>query len=366
MLRPAAVRILIVGHCPLDRELGAAQIHLNLADGLRELGHSVRLWSPWPMEAGTHWATVEYTMREKLRAFLRTAEDFDLVDCPAFLNGRGFLKRKVTWVCRSVQPDIQYMVETLRARRGTSAPALTKTAFAASKTAALATLICLGWASADFIMCLGEVERAWIARKFPWLGPKLRAYDGAITEADGAEMKRVRESRRPRRDHEPVRYLWIGRWAEHKGVALLEVFLRERLTLGLNEQFTIAGCGAPGERALASLLDSQRVRVVPTFTRGQLPGLLGEHHAGLFTSRVEGWGLVLNEMLESGLPVFATSAGGVKDLQGALGPAVQAFPPPAMFVSPPPPSAEQWARYDDRFRWKTIAARYVESVATGG
>jgi glycosyltransferase involved in cell wall biosynthesis len=305
----------------------------------------------------------EIVMRQKLRAFLHSAEEFDLIDSPAVLSGRGFLRRDATWVCRSLQPDIQYMYETLRARRGTSPLALAKTTFAVAKSMAVAGLIYRGWVHSDVIMCLGEVERAWMSRWCPTLRAKLAVYDCAISDADGAAMAEVRRSRRAPRETDAVRYLWIGRWTEHKGVAALYSFLHERLALGLNERFTIAGCGETGERAVAGLLDSGRVRVVPTFMRAQLPALLAEHDAGLFTSRVEGWGLVLNEMVESGLPVYATSAGGVTELRSVLGSSIQSFPPPVAFVPPPSPSAEQWSRYEARFRWETIAARYLESVA---
>jgi glycosyltransferase involved in cell wall biosynthesis len=305
-------------------------------------------------------------MRQKLRAFLRTAEDFDLIDSPAVLNGRGFLRRNVTWVSRSAQPDIHYMYETLRARHGTSPLALAKTTFAVAKSFALAGLIYRGWVHSDVIMCLGEVERAWMSTWCPSLRAKLAVYDCATSEADGAAMAQVRRSREAPRGADPTRYLWIGRWTAHKGVAALYAFLQERLALGLNERFTIAGCGVIGERALAGLLDSGRVRVVPTFARAELPALLAVHDAGLFTSRIEGWGLVLNEMVESGLPVYATSAGGVAELRSVLGASIQSFPPPVAFVPPPSPSAEQWSRYEARFRWKTIAARYVDSVAMAG
>src|SRR5690606_25128535 len=40
------MRILIVSHPPLRGELGAAQMAIGLAEGLRELGHEALAWSP--------------------------------------------------------------------------------------------------------------------------------------------------------------------------------------------------------------------------------------------------------------------------------------------------------------------------------
>jgi glycosyltransferase involved in cell wall biosynthesis len=357
------MRILIVCPCPLRLELGAVQVHLNLAESLRELGHDVRVWSPYPLRE-VHFAGVVLKTRSMLGAFLRSGETFDVVDCPPYLLRGAFVDTKTTWVARSVQPDILYLWESLRVEAGSSALAATRTAARAAWMVGIAALIHRGWTVSDVVMCFGRTERAWIAHWFPWLRPKLRSYDGAISEADRVELEGVRRARQPRSGDQPVRFLWIARWVEHKGTDTLLAFLRARLAEGENERFTIAGCGSLGERALAPLLGSGRVRVIPTFTRAELPGLLAAHDAGLFTSRVEGWGLVLNEMVESGLPVYATTAGGVDDIRSVLAPFIQDFPPPLGALLPSLPADEAFARYEARFRWSTIAANYVESISS--
>jgi glycosyltransferase involved in cell wall biosynthesis len=194
------------------------------------------------------------------------------------------------------------------------------------------------------------------------LRPKLCSYEAAVSDEDSVELARVRRARRPRNIGEPIRYLWIGRWAGHKGIDDLVPFLEDRVTSGTDDVFTIAGCGPSGARALDHLLGSGRVRVVPWFQRPELPALLAGHDAGLFTSRAEGWGLVLNEMLEAGLPVYATRAGGVDDLRGVLGPFVPDFPPPRAAVLPAPPAADVLERYGVRFRWAAVAERYIEAI----
>jgi glycosyltransferase involved in cell wall biosynthesis len=281
-----SLRILVVCPCPMQLELGAAQVHLNLAEGLRTLGHSVRVWSPYPLP-DRHWTVVELDMRAKLGEFLRTGGTFDVVDCPPVLARGPFVDPNVTWVARSVQPDLLYMWETLRGRPRDSAGGMVRTAALATWSAGLGALIYRGWSVSDIIMCFGSPEREWIRERFPWLRPKLRSYDGALSEADRDKLARVRRARRPRDRHETVRYLWIGRWVDHKGVDTLLGFLRQRLVEGTKEQFTVAGCGPLGERALGALVGSGRIRVVPSFTRAELPALLAAHDVGLFTSRVE-------------------------------------------------------------------------------
>jgi glycosyltransferase involved in cell wall biosynthesis len=353
------MRVLVVCPYPLAFELGAVQVHVNLATALREIGHDVTVWSPFPMRE-RHWAMVELEARAKLREYLRTAR-FDVVDCPPVLLSRDLIDRRTTWVARSVQPDILYIWEDVRARRVRSLTGALRTTAFASWMVGVAVLEYLGWTAAHRVMCFGSPERAWIAKHFPWLRPKLLSYDGALADPDRAALANVRRARVPRRS-DALRYLWIGRWVPHKGIDALLRFVGERLSAGTEERFTIAGCGEKGERQLQGLAETGRVRVVRTFARSELPRLLAEHDAGLFTSRVEGWGLVLNEMVESGLPVYATDAGGAADIRSVLGSFVQEFPPRSGAPLPAIPSEETFSRYDARFSWRAIAKQYLEVV----
>ena len=84
------MRILIVSPCALDRQLGAAQIHMNLAEAIGELGHEVRIWTPAPLLQGVHWAAGVARMRQELGIFLEGGDGFDVVDCPPALIRRRF------------------------------------------------------------------------------------------------------------------------------------------------------------------------------------------------------------------------------------------------------------------------------------
>ena len=115
-------------------------------------------------------------------------------------------------------------------------------------------------------------------------------------------------------------------------------------------------CGLPPE-----WLRSGRVRLVPSFPRTALPELLASHDAGLFTSEVEGWGLSLAEMLESGLPVYATEAGAVADLRPYFPGSLRPFPPPAE-IAPAPAEDLEAGGYYERFSWPAVARSYEEQV----
>jgi len=72
--------------------------------------------------------------------------------------------------------------------------------------------------------------------------------------------------------------------------------------------------------------------------------------------------LSLNEMLESGMTVFATRAGGVADLAPYFPQSLRPFPPPLDFSPPLPPENLAANGYLQRFSWQGIAAGYEEQV----
>jgi glycosyltransferase involved in cell wall biosynthesis len=355
------VRILLVSHPPLAAELGAAQLAVNLAAALAARGHSALAWSPEPL-ARPAWAR----WREQARAievFVDRHGPFDVVDLPA-ITVSPRLAAGARLVARSVQPELRYLGIHLRTelRRPHRLP------WSAAWTARAAAAVLRGWRRAPVILCLGSLERQWMRRRFPWLAPRLADYVVAPSAGDRQAFAAVRASRPPRPPGAATRFLWIGRWAAHKGTRALLRFAGERARAGGGDSFTLAGCGDQAARDVpVELLRNGRVRIVPAFRRDELPGLLAEHDAGLFTSTVEGWGLCLNEMLEAGLTVYATPAGGVPDLAPFWGDRLRPFPPPvpgaghaAGFGPGKPPDL---AAYFDRFSWPAIAARYEATVA---
>ncbi len=175
-----------------------------------------------------------------------------------------------------------------------------------------------------------------------------------------AAVRRCDKSTQTRRG---LRFLWLGRWHPHKGTDILTKFIDKRAKQNPDDTFTIAGCGRDAVQQLPkTLIDSGRLSVVPGFPRSQLAEMLGRHDVGLFTSRTEGWGLVLMEMLEAGLTVYATGVGAVPDLKPFFPNTLRSFPPEANLIL----SAQRWEQeheYCQVFNWDTIAAHYLELVA---
>lgn len=334
---------------------------LNLGEAFRRLGHDVETWSPLLPDTVPWWRR-RLVMRRSLAAHLAGAPPFDCVDCPEVLITRAVRQRSPRLIARSVQPALQYLWHDRpgldASPRNLVRACLTIVDHVGSAQAAL-----LGWHRADRILCLGSLEEEWMVARFPrWQG-KIGHYLNALAPSDQAALAAVRRLRGGRRTAETARFLWIGRLSAHKGVEEMVAFVRARAVLRPAELFTIAGFGPdsppPGLGAMAV---TGRIELIPRFPRAEMPALVARHNAGLFTSRVEGWGLVLNEMLEGGLTVFAAEAGGVRDLRGFFESTLRPFPPPHDWKPPMQAPAEPSAAYLDECSWDGIARRYLESL----
>ena len=351
------MRILIVSHPALDRESGAAQIALNLAAALGERGHDAVAWSPEPLPPDTRWWNVYQRQRRAIERFAAAEGPWDVIESPAVSATRR-LARLGFLVVRDVQPELLYLRDALKRELRLRSP---RTLFHTLGGTLLAAALVGGWRRARLVLCLGSRERDWMAAAFPrWQG-KLRTYVTAPADAEKGALAEVRRRRALAPEGEGIRFLWIGRWSPHKGTAALLALIAARA--GADDRFTLAGCGAGAERELpAEWLRSGRVRVIPAFRRADLPDLLAAHDAGLFTSEVEGWGLCLNEMLESGLPVYATEAGGVDDLRPYFPHALRPFPPPERIARDLPREDLEANGYQSRFNWGAIARGYEETL----
>jgi len=350
------VRILLVSHPPLAGESGAAQITLSLAAALRARGHDAVAWSPEPLPH-TRWRPRWPLQRRAIERFVEQTGPWDVLDLPA-ISVSPLLSQAGRVVARSFQPEILYLREDLRAQfRSGSLRAPLHALYGGLASLALLQ----GWRRSPVLLSLGAAEHDWMRRRFPRWADRLRHYVVAPPPAEREALARVRSERGRGIAGPGIRFLWIGRWAAHKGTRCLVRFLQERSATHPLDTFTVAGCGTAVERDVpADLLRQGRVRLVPSFRRDELPGLLAAHDAGLFTSSIEGWGLCLNEMLESGLTVYATRAGGVADLEPFWGSRLLPFPPAG--ASTPEGPEPDLAGYLARFSWPEISRRYEEEV----
>jgi glycosyltransferase involved in cell wall biosynthesis len=352
------MRILFAVASPLAAELGASQVALNLSKALRAEGLDVVLWTPPPAPAGTPWWRHPSWMRSSIVRYVKEDGAFDLVDVPPLAVSMS-LARLCPVIARSVQPDLAYLWTEIVHGGGVRSESAARRLAGALFSLYLAALVMAGWFWANRILCLGRAELASMRRWFPWWRSKLCLYVNALGEEERRALAEVRNNRRAA-PGDGVRLLWVGRWTAHKGVDRLLTFAQRHLAGSPSDRITIAGCGSEAAtRIPPSLLQDEKIRVVPSYSRSELPGLLASHDAGLFTSRAEGWGLTLQEMLESGMPVYATEAGCVADLAPFLGGQLRRFPPTPASLRAIDTAQADWRRSDETFRWRAIARRYA-------
>jgi glycosyltransferase involved in cell wall biosynthesis len=352
------MRILIGSPARLDARLGVSQIAMNLAAACRGLGVEVVLWEPPATPAGPWWTL----LRRNRRSFLRLAREagpFDLVDAVSWMI-QPALREVAPKVCvRNVQPDLNYL--DFGASASTFHP-VRRLAEAAQRFDTRRVIV-YGWKAADRILTLGTAERESMESTHGELAGKLRSYFIAPSPSDRAELRTVARNRTGGNHFAAnARFIWIGRWARHKGTARLVAFANDFLGRHPGASLTIAGTGTRDLHDASYVREVRdQIRVVPYFERGELPALLAVHHAGLFTSEVEGWGLSLQEMLESGMPVYATRAGAVQDLEPWFPSQLRAFPPRPEDDLALPASLD-FDSYASRFDWRRIASDYLDAV----
>ncbi|PSN16519.1 hypothetical protein C7293_02080 [filamentous cyanobacterium CCT1] len=358
-----SLRILIATHAPLFPEYGAAQMAINLGQAFKDLGHSVTLWSPTPVPTSVRsWNRYSY-MQKSFRTYLETQSGFDVIDCPPFLITNS-IKSRALIVCRDVQPDLLYLLSSLSIDIEQGWRNVLRFPLHCINTGLHTIDVIRGWSGADQIYCLGTHELKWMEKYFPFWKKKLAVYYNAISASDQEKLEHIR-TKRLQPEAKPIKFLWIGRWVHHKGTTELSHFIRNWLVMNPQDSFTIAGCGdCRFSKSLSKLSQNCHVNIIPKFSRAELFGLLANHHVGLFSSRVEGWGLCLNEMLESGMPVFATTAGGVEDLRPLLGSQLKPFPPTLETLANISDLAPWPTDYYQHFSWESIAERYLRELVT--
>lgn len=340
---------------------------LNLQGALTRLGCQVTVWNPYPMPENEPHRKHPDIMRKRFEQYLANCDEFDVIDIVPFLWTPLLKRKRAKIVCRTVQPDLHYVhlsnqpllrIDTQFIRNGLSQ------LFWSFQRLKYVAWILQGWNGADLVMCLGNWEYEWMRRTFvPWRH-KITYYVNALGSEDQAALSQIRQNRRPYDGSRPAKFLWIGRWHEQKGIDLLKKFIAQRMVERPADTFSIAGCGEQAYSDFAPEVLGKQVTIMPSFDRQQLRDLLANHDIGLFTSPVEGWGLSIQEMIESGMPVYATEAGAIQCLAAVLPEMIHSFPPPVDVACNESSSEDGFSRYYDIFNWDNIARRYLRALSS--
>jgi glycosyltransferase involved in cell wall biosynthesis len=170
-------------------------------------------------------------------------------------------------------------------------------------TRAARALLLLNVRAADGVLAIGaHAQRIWQAA----LGPGAAVVNFPYV----CDLERYLSLARPQRPAgAPFTFLFCGQLVHRKGVDVLAEAFGRAACEEPRLRLLVAGAG-PEREALECALPAGRFELRGHVPWEGLPALYAEADALVLPSRHDGWGLVVNEALASGIPVVATTAVG--------------------------------------------------------
>jgi glycogen(starch) synthase len=167
----------------------------------------------------------------------------------------------------------------------------------------------------DRLLCVGQYLYDLVAKQFPEHRDKLRIVPNPIDFDQFAV--------RPEPAREPLRWLYVGRMLEHKGVRTVVDGFAQIAAEEPRATLTLVGAG-PLEGALRSRIAElglgDRITQLPAVPPQEVAGLMHRHDLLVHASRLETFGLTIVEAVATGTPVLvARSQGPAETLDGLDG-----------------------------------------------
>lgn len=323
-----ALRILVLSHVPIVRELGEGRVCVELTEEFRKLGHTVETFDcrdAFPGERPARWHRLfPLRFRSKARDFLRREGGrFDIVDA---LHGVGPLpKREVSFegllVARSAglyafyQQNLRYQRLTWPDRLpGTRAGQLV-----ARWTQDRAAIACKeSLRNADLINVSNEDELLYVTEELG-LGHKCAFFPLGVSAAHASALADAAANAWERLQRKEV--VFVGAWSLRKGAADWGAIVRLTRSMVPGVRFTFLGTGMDETSVLGDLRlpRDDRLTVVPHYAAPQLPALLSRAAVGALPSYIEGWPLGVLEQLAAGIPTVAYDVPGPRSMLRLLG-----------------------------------------------
>lgn len=311
------MRILMVSGSPGKAEGGVAGIVHNLAEGMRQLGHSVEPKffedllpkQKWP----SRFRTVEFAKR--IAGYVQERKsNFDIINIHAPF---GFWYGAQRWL-RGNEAGPRYVMTMhgLEERRN----------YAMGREAKKGRSDYFRWKNRVW-------QHAYHMRTYKW--SFVTADQCIVTNREALLFLQLRYNLPPddvwfipngvgpeffhaRSFSEGIatRLLFVGTWIDHKGIYYLAEAFEQILRAIPEARLTVAGCLEPEDRVRScfSSMAQAALEVWPFVPRAEMPSMYAEHEIFLLPSLVEGMPLVLLEAMASGMPVVTTESCGMTDL----------------------------------------------------
>jgi glycosyltransferase involved in cell wall biosynthesis len=311
------MRILLISGVPGRAEAGAAGIVHNLAQELRELGHTVKPMffedllpkQRWP----NRFRAIEFAKR--IANYVKEVQsDYDVVNIHAPFGFWYGAMRRLRGPLEG--PPYVMTMHGLEERRN----------YAMGREAEKGRADYFGWKNRiwqrlyhmpmyrwSFVnadQCIVTNRESLIFLQLRYNLPPDRVW--FVPNGVGKEFFRDRSFL----NGPGARLLFVGTWIDHKGIYYLAGALKRVLSVVPIAKLTIAGCMEPEEkvRRCFDVSVQSALQVRPFVARTDMPALYAEHDIFVLPSLMEGMPLVLLEAMASGMAVVTTESNGMTDL----------------------------------------------------
>ncbi len=299
------MKILFVSQAPLNKELGASKVLIELADEMNRLGWESRLLSLMDLVPGPVRAGGEVYARALHKHLREHAGEYDVVDYDhVYLPyPRRDFPLNTLFVARSV-----LLAHHLVEGRGPPARSLKARlrALVSGKRKETQLLDIIGRAQATIV----EADLVNVANHGDetTLGRRGISRDKIVVLPYGLSRdRRLLFDKVSETISEAPRIAFVGTFDSRKGAPDLPHIVSDIVAAIPDVSFSLLGTFRSEVDVLASFPSwlRRRIHVVPSYAPDSLPELLAPCSAGVFPSYMEGFGFGVLEMLAAGVPVIA-------------------------------------------------------------
>jgi glycosyltransferase involved in cell wall biosynthesis len=379
------LRILFAVYTPWTEKLGVPRVSIEIARHLENLGHQCDSYSlddafPHKLNRIENYFAIALYQRKLLHHIRRFGHRYDVIqsECFTLPFPRQAYRFHGTLVSKSNGlPHVyhkHFLSERLSGLQGkaneTGSVVGNGVRWIANKLQGGLKAVEQSWKTADQIHLLNSDEMRFVASHSKHESKCLLMPNG-LSERRAKALARSFESNI--REHSKT-VVFVGTWSLRKGKVEFPTIVRMVREKNPEARFRLLGTFADEMKIKCNFHPDDRdsLEVISEFDPDDLPNHLVDARCGIFPSYVEGFGLGALEMLAAGIPVVAWNVPGPRDILrdcqagGALVPAGDVSTTAAAILSllkaPVAPGATAAIEVSKRYRWRTIAEKFVASV----
>lgn len=308
------MKILALTNSPLDPQSGSGKTVLRWSQGLRNLGHEVKVCEPKDYQVLQQWRRA-WKFRTALGAwqfYQRTlqAQDFDLIE----FYGDEFwlvlrqLSRQKNRPLLVAHTNGLELLATERERAYNPPQSLRDRAYLAFAQQTHDRFSRIAFANADVFVSICDRDRRYVVDSGYYPPEKT-----AVIEP-GLDPEYLSHPFTPERQH---RVAYVGSWTQRKGLEQLCTVMGKVLAKDPNLHFDLYGTNAPPEVVIAGFTATVRgqMTIYPRLSNQDVARGLTRAKVFFFPSQYEGFGMATTEAMACGCAAVVTPTGFGADLK---------------------------------------------------